>query len=169
MNALIICLSLSLNTIASCHTRFSLSVVVGGLSSGSLVWKFFSMLFVVYHHWIALRRINKATLYLKCVSVLRCSARSTNHENVDTVHVRGLSLMTVEELRGNRSEIISQDIEFQCNVAYAGVGAHKVKIKDRTSHLQAHPEWLELQENMAYQRPSELQEHSDFPVYETIS
>ena len=72
--------------------------------------------------------------------------------------------MTVEELRGNRS--VSQDMEFQCNVAYAGVGAHKLK---STSHLQAHPEWLELQENMAYQRPSELQEHSDFPVYETIS
>ena len=168
MNDLIICMSVSLfDTIASCHTSFSLSVVIGGLSSGSLVWKFFSMLFVIHHHWIALRRINKATLYLKCVSVLRCSARSTNHENVDTVHVRGLSLMTVEELRGNRSE--SQDIEFQCNVAYAGVGTHKVKIKDRTSRLQAHPEWLELQENMAYQRPSELQDHSDFPVYETIS
>ena len=223
------------------------------------------MLFVIHHHWIALRRINKATLYLKCVSVLRRSARSTNHENVDTV--RDLSLMTVEEVRGNRSEsqdiefqcnmayevrgnrsesqdiefqsnmayevrgnrsesqdiefqsnvayevrgnrsesqdiefqsnmayevrgnwsesqdiefqsnVVyevrgnrseSQDIEVQCNVAYAGVGAHKLKIKDHTSRLQAHPEWLELQENMAYQRPSELCDCSDFSVYESIN
>ena len=72
------------------------------------------MLLVIYHHWIALHRIKKATLCLKCISVLRCSARSTNHENVDTI--RGLSLMTVEEVGGNRSE--SQDIEFQFNTHY---------------------------------------------------
>lgn len=173
MNKLIIRLSVSFNTIASCLTRFSLSVVIGGLSSGSLVWKFFSMLFVILHHWIALRRINKVALCFKCVIVLRCSARSTNRENVE----RDLSLTTVEELRGNTSDLLlrhqqqseSQDIEFQCNMAYAGVGACKLKIKDHTSPLQAHPEWLELQENVAYQRPSELQKRSDFPVYETIS
>ena len=133
------------------------------------------MLFVILHHWSALRRINKAALFqciLKCANVLRCSARSTNCD----VRERGLSLTTVEELRRNVSDLPqslrcqqqskSQDIEFQCNVAYAGVGTRKLRIRDNSTGLQTHPECLELQENMAYQRRSE---YSDFPVYEIIS
>ena len=104
--------------------------------------------------------------------------------------------MTVEEIRGNASDqllrhqrgsesqeyedIILQPrqgtLELRCNVAYAGVGmqchhlqgAHKPKMKDK-SVLQMRPEVLELQENLAYQRPSELRECSDFPVYEIIN
>ena len=135
------------------------------------------MLFVILYHWSALRRINKAALFqciLKCANVLRCSARSTNCG----VRERGLSLTTVEELRGNVSDLPqsprcqqqskSQDIEFRCNVAYAGVGTRKLRIRDKSTGpgLQTHPECLELQENMAYQRPSEC---SDFPEYEIIS
>ena len=133
------------------------------------------MLFVILHHWSTLRRINKAALFqciLKCANILRCSARSTNCD----VRERGLNLATVDELRGNVSDLPqsprcqqqskSQDIEFQCNVAYAGVGTHKLRNRDKSTGLQTHPECLELQENMAYQRPSEC---SDFPVYEIIS
>ena len=47
-------------------------------------------------------------------------------------------------------------------------GAYKPKMKDM-SDLQTHPEVLELQEYMAYQRPSKLWECSDFPVYEIIN
>ena len=66
--------------------------------------------------------------------------------------------------------------ERQYNVAFLGVGlqyychsqnAHKSKRKD-TIGIQIHPEVLELQENVAYQRPSELRECSDFSVYEIV-
>ena len=105
--------------------------------------------------------------------------------------------MTVEEIRANTSDqplrhqqgsesqeyedIIlhphQRTLELQCcNVAYSGVGmqyhhsqgVHKPKMKDK-SGLQMHPEVLELQENVAYQRPSELWECSDFPVYDIVS
>ena len=58
--------------------------------------------------------------------------------------------------------------EHQYNVAFPGVAlqyrrpqsAHKFNMKDT-------PEVLELLENVAYQRPSELRECSDFPVYDS--
>ena len=164
--------------------------VIGGLSSGSLFWKLFSILFVILHR-IALHCTNNPCI-LKRANPLRCT-RSTNHEVVE----RDLSLMTVEEIGRNTSDQplrhqrgsveiqpyaeinllpFQSTIELQHNVAYARVGvqyyclpgARKSKMTDK-SGLQMHPEVLELQENVAYQRPSELRECSDIPVYEIIN
>lgn len=175
--------------LATCLTRLSLVYIIGGLSSASLFWKLFSILFIVLR-WI---KTNKDAICTNENAFCQCILKCSTNEGVE----RGQrSISDVEEVRGSTSELpmrhhegsveiqeyedilpFQSTLELQSNEAYAGVssmqyrclqGARKPNMEN-VSHIQTHPEVLELRENVAYQSPSELQERSDVPIYESIS